>query len=422
MGFLRVSRMAALDGSGRSRGDPIVYSILSATPWRRSAPCAMAAVLLSACGGGGPPEFPPPDVSVATVVQRAITEWDDYTGRVEAVDSVEIRPRVAGYLAGVHFREGALVDTGDLLFTIDDREYVAAVAAARADLARGEARAAVARQELARAEQLIEARAVSQGELEARQAEQRQAEADVLAARARLTQAELDVSFTRIRAPVAGRAGEARVKPGNLLNPGETLLTTIVSVDPVYVSFEGDERAYLRYQRIAREGGRPSSRDARNPVLVGLASEQGYPHRGEMDFVDNALNPSTGTIRGRAVVPNPEGILTPGLFARVRLLGASRDNALLIHEQALLTDQDRRYVYVLGEGNVALRRDVVLGPQVEGLRVVEQGLAAGDRVIVNGVRRIFFPGQPVNPREVPMDQPDAAPAGQPGADQAESAG
>jgi multidrug efflux system membrane fusion protein len=381
-----------------------------------------ASVLLSACGGGSPPEFPPPDVSVAKVVQRPITEWDDYTGRIEAVESVEIRPRVTGYLAGVHYREGALVEKGELLFTIDDREYVAAVAAARADLARAEARAEVARQELARAEALIEARAVSRGEFEARQAEQRQAEADVLGARARLAQAELDVSFTRIRAPVAGRAGEARVNAGNLVNPGETLLTTLVSVDPVYVTFDGDERAYLRYQQIARDGGRPSSRDARNPVLVGLASEEGYPHRGEMDFVDNALNPATGTIRGRAVVPNPDGVLTPGLFARVRLLGASRPDALLIHEQALMTDQDRRYVYVLGEGNVALRRDVALGPQVEGLRVVEKGLAAGDQVIVNGVRKIFFPGQPVTPREVPMDQPDAPAAGTPGADQAGAAG
>jgi multidrug efflux system membrane fusion protein len=183
------------------------------------------------------------------------------------------------------------------------------------------------------------------------------------------------------------------------------------------VAFDGDERAYLRYQQMAREGGRPSSRDTRNPVLVGLSNEDGFPHRGEMDFVDNALNPATGTIRGRAVVPNPDGVLTPGLFARVRLLGASQTDALLIHEQALLTDQDRRYVYVLGEGNVAVRKDVVLGPQVEGLRVVSSGLAAGDKVIVNGVRKIFFPGQPVKPREVPMDRPDAPAAEAPAAQQ-----
>jgi multidrug efflux system membrane fusion protein len=180
--------------------------------------------------------------------------------------------------------------------------------------------------------------------------------------------------------------------------------------------FEGDERAYLRYQQLDRAGLRPSSRDNPNPVLVGLADEQGFPHRGEMDFVDNALDPDTGTIRGRAVVPNPDGILTPGLFVRVRLLGTSEKDALLIHEQAVLTDQDRRYVYVLGEGDVAVRKDVTLGARVEGLRIVTSGLAAEDRVIVNGVRKIFFPGQPVAPRDVPMDQPDApAPGAAPAA-------
>ena len=382
---------------------------------RRWVPYALlAAGPLAACGGGGPPEFPPPEVSVATVVERNVTTWDDYTGRIEAIDRVELRPRVAGYLAGVHFREGALVEQGALLFTIDDREFRAAAEAARADLGRAQARLALARQELDRARQLVEARAVSRGELEAREAEQSQAEADLLATRSRLARTELELGFTRVRAPIAGRTGEARVTTGNLVVPGETLLTTLVSVDPVHVVFDGDERAYLRYQRLAREGGRPSSRDAANPVLVGLSNEDGYPHRGEMDFVDNALNPATGTIRGRAVVPNPDGVLTPGLFARVRLLGGEPVEALLIHEQALLTDQDRRYVYVLGEGNVAIRREVSLGPQVEGLRVVAAGLGPGERVIVNGVRKIFFPGQPVAPREVPMDQPDApapAPAG-----------
>ena len=180
-------------------------------------------------------------------------------------------------------------------------------------------------------------------------------------------------------------------------------------MDPVYVTFTGDERAYLRYQELARTGNRQSSRDARNPVLVGLANEEGYPHKGEMDFVDNALDPATGTIRARAVLPNADGVFTPGLFARVRLLGGSRDNALLIHDQAVMTDQDRRFVYVIGEGNTAQRKDVRLGAHVEGLSVVESGLAPGDKVIVNGMRKIFFPGQPVNPRDVPMDQPDQPP-------------
>ena len=371
---------------------------------------AIAALSLAACGGSGEHQgFPPPGVSVARVVQHSITEWDDYSGHVEAIDSAEIRPRVTGHLNSLHYREGGLVEKGALLFTIDDREYAAAVDAARADLARAEARLTLAQQELTRAEALISARAVSQGELESRRGEFQQAEADKLSAQARLTQAELNLSFTRVRAPFAGRAGAAFVKPGNVVTQNESLLTTLVSVDPVYVTFTGDERAYLRYQDLARTGNRQSSRDAPNPVLVGLANEEGYPHKGEMDFVDNALDPATGTIRARAVLPNADGVFTPGLFARVRLLGGSRDNALLIHDQAVMTDQDRRFVYVIGEGNTAQRRDVRLGAHVEGLRVVESGLAAGDKVIVNGMRKIFFPGQPVNPRDVPMDQPDQPP-------------
>ncbi len=381
---------------------------------------AAAAFLASACGGGAQPQFPPPEVSVAAVVQKPITEWDDYSGHVEAIDAAEIRPRVAGHLRRVHYREGGLVEKGQLLFTIDDREYAAAADAARADAARAEARVALAKQELARAETLIASRAVSQGELDQRRMEARQADADLLAARARQARAELDLGFTRVTAPFAGRAGAALVKPGNVVAANETVLTTLVSVDPVYVTFTGDERAYLRYQELAREGNRESSRDVRNPVLVGLANEQGYPHRGEMDFVDNALNPATGTISARAVLPNPDGVFTPGLFARVRLLGGSQSDALLIHEQAVLTDQDRRYVYIVGQDSTAQRRDVTLGPHVESLRVVESGLAPGDKVIVNGMRKIFFPGQPVMPRDVPMDDPNrpapqapapAAPAG-----------
>ena len=376
---------------------------------RRTAVAASAALLLAACGGNGQQQFPPPDVSVAAVVQKSVTEWDDYSGHIEAIESAEIRPRVSGHLRRVHYREGGLVEKGQLLFTIDDREYAAAADAARADAARAAARIALAKQELARAEQLIVARAVSQGELDTRRMEAQQADADLLAANARLARAELDLGFTRVTAPFAGRAGVALVKPGNVVNANQTLLTTLVSVDPVYVTFTGDERAYLRYQELARNGTRGSSRDTRNPVLVGLANEDGFPHQGEMDFLDNALDPATGTIRARAVLPNPDGVFTPGLFARVRLLGASQDNALLIHEQAVLTDQDRRYVYVLGANNSAERRDVMLGPHVESLRVVQSGLKPGDKVIVNGMRKVFFPGQPVNPRDVPMDQPNLPP-------------
>jgi membrane fusion protein, multidrug efflux system len=370
----------------------------------------IAAALLAACGGGGQHQMPPPDVNVAEVVKKSVTEWDEYSGHVEAIDSAEIRPRVAGHLNRVHFQEGGMVEKGQLLFTIDSREYKAAADAAEAEATRAESRVALAQQELKRAEELIGERAISQGELDQRRTESQQAAADLLAARANYDRAKLDLGFTYITAPFRGRAGEALMKPGNLVVPNQTLLTTLVSVDPVYVTFTGDERAYLHYQALAREGNRESSRDARNPVLVGLSNEEGFPHKGEVDFVDNALDPATGTIRARAILPNPDGVFTPGLFARVRLLGESKKDALLINEQAVLTDQDRRYVYIVGEKNSAERRDVKLGPRVEGLLVVESGLKAGERVIINGMRKIFFPGQPVNPHDVPMDQPNLQPA------------
>lgn len=381
---------------------------------RRITMSAVFAVL-AACGGGGPQQPPPPDVNVAAVVKKSVTEWDEYSGHIEAIESAEIRPRVSGHLNRVNYQEGGLVEKGQLLFTIDNREYQAIADAARADASRAEARVALAKQDLSRAETLVTDRAVSQGEVDQRHMEAQQAEADLLAARANLARADLDLSFTRITSPITGRAGEALIKPGNLVAPNQSLLTTVVSVDPVYVSFTGDERAYLRYQELARAGTRESSRDVRNPVLIGLANEEGFPHQGEVDFVDNALNPATGTIRARAILPNPDGIFTPGLFARVRLLGASQTDALLINEQAVLTDQDRRYVYVVGKDNAAERRDVKIGPRVEGLVAVESGLKAGDKVIINGMRKIFFPGQPVNPRVVPMDQPDLPPPAAPAA-------
>jgi multidrug efflux system membrane fusion protein len=380
---------------------------------------ATLSLLLAACGGGMDMQMPPTEVSVAAVVSKSVMQWDEFTGRIEAVDSVELRPRVGGYLTGVHFEEGSVVAKGDLLFTIDDREHRAAVASARADVARADARRGLAATELKRSESLIAAKAVSAGELESRQNEAKQADADALAAKARLDSAELLLSFTRVTAPIAGRAGAARLRTGNLVAPGEPVLTTLVSMDPVYVSFEGDERAYLRYQDMARDGSRPSSRNAENPVRVALANETGFPHTGRMVFVDNAVNPATGTIFARAELPNPDGVFTPGLFARVQLLGSGQRDALLIHPQAVLTDQNIRYVYVaadvtpppeMGGGDAylgAVRKNVTLGPTIDGLVVVESGLDATDRVIVNGMRKIFFPGAPVAPTDVPMTDPNA---------------
>jgi multidrug efflux system membrane fusion protein len=378
---------------------------------------------LAACGGGegGPPggELPPAGVGVAEVVVKEIVEWDDFTGRIQAVNTVQVQPRITGYINEVHFAEGAIVDAGDLLFTIDDREYRAAVASRRADVVRAETRVELARQDSARSEKLAEARAVSVEELERSRGEVKQANADVRAAQAALDQAELNLEFTRITAPISGRVGEALIKPGNLVSPQGSILTTVVSIDPIHVVFEGDENIYLKYQAKAIAGERPSSRDVRNPVQVGLATGSDFPFHGEMDFVDNQIDPETGTIQGRALISNPDGFLIPGLFARVRLLGSGAHEAVLIHEAAVLTDQDRKYVYVVNGDNQAIRRDVTLGREAEGLRVVDEGLEPGERIVVNGVRKVFFSGAPLAPSAVDMYEPMADIQQQAGAETAE---
>ena len=378
---------------------------------------AFVALALVACGDATPPgdgaaaQGPPPSaVNVAPVLKRSVTDWDQFNGRIEAVHRVEIRPRVTGYLDRVHFEEGSVVAKDDVLFTIDAREYEAAVNLAQADLNSAKTRLALAQRELARSENLVAAQAISTEEYDQRRSETLQADAQIASAEAALRQAQLQLEFATIRAPIDGRIGEAFVRAGNLVSAGTTLLTTLVSIDPVYVVFEGDENIYLKYQAQARSGDRPSSREVRNPVRVGLVNEEGFPHEGRMDFVDNELNPRTGTIRGRAVLPNPDGVFTPGLFARVRLLGSGAHDALLISDLAVLTDQDRKYVYVLGPNNEALRRDVKLGRETDGLRVVLDGLQEDEQVVVNGVRKIFFPGAPLAPTVVTMDAPLGAEA------------
>jgi multidrug efflux system membrane fusion protein len=404
-------------------------------PLARLALASALALALAACSGGGEMQMPPTEVNVATVISKKVAQWDEFTGRIEAIESAEIRPRTSGTITGVHFEEGGVVKKGDLLFTIDDREYRAAAASARADVARSEARLGLASIELKRSEALAKENAVSEGELQARQNEAKQAEADHMAAQARLDQAELNLSFTRVTAPISGRAGVAMLRTGNLVSPGEPVLTTVVSLDPVYVSFQGDERAYLRYQSMDRAGTRPSSRNSANPVRVALADDVGFPHEGRMVFVDNAINPATGTIFARAELPNKDGVFTPGLFARVQLLGSGERDAILIHPQSILVDQDRRYVYVadmvtppaeMGGGPAylgAVRKDVVLGATVDGMVVVEKGLETSDKVVVNGMRKIFFPGAPIAPVHVPMDAPNtvAAPSAAPASDDSDEA-
>lgn len=359
--------------------------------------------------GATPQMPPPPQVSVAAVVQQDIALWDEFTGRVEAVDKVEIRPRVAGYLEKVNFEEGRDVKKGDVLFEIDAREYRAAHARAVAEVDRAHSRVALAQRQLERSRQLVASKLVARNDLDQREDDLAQAQADLKASQAATEQTKLNVDFTRVLAPIDGRVSRAMVTPGNLVNPGVSLLTTVVSVDPVYVTFEGDENTYLRYQGLDRQGERASSRIASNPVRMGLADEDGYPHEGVMNFVDNELDAGTGTIRARAVFANKNGQFTPGLFARIQLLGSGKHPALLINDRAVQNDQDRKFVYILGPENKALRRDVKLGRQVDGLRIVSDGLAANDRVIVNGVQKVFFPGMPVQPFEVPMDKPETAP-------------
>jgi RND family efflux transporter MFP subunit len=351
-------------------------------------------VITGACGGKTEPRVQAPSLPAVTVARplvKEIIDWDEYTGRLAAVDAVEVRARVSGYLRSVHFRDGALVEKGDLLFVIDPRPYRAALTRAVADANQAEAQLQLARDERIRAEKLFESRAVSEEELNARIQTERAALARYKAAQAAVQSAKLDLSFTRVRAPIAGRISRELVTEGNLISGGganSTLLTTIVSLDPIYVYFPADEHTYLRYARLDRRGERPSSRYAPHPVRLQLADEKGFPHEGRMDFVDNRIDDATGTIMGRAVIPNPDYLLVPGLFARVQLLGRGPYPALLIPDAAVGTDQAQKFVYTVGEDNNVMRKRIVLGEQRGDLRVVTQGLSADDRVIVKGLQRV----------------------------------
>jgi multidrug efflux system membrane fusion protein len=254
---------------------------------------------------------------------------------------------------------------------------------------------------------LIDAKVISREEFESRHAASAQSDASVRGAEAAVATARLNLQFTEVRAPISGRAGRALVTAGNLAQADATLLTTLVSLDPVYVDFESDEQTYLRYNELARKGERARSN---NPVRVGLANEDGYPHAGTVDFIDNQVNPATGTIRARAVLANPDRVFTPGLFARVQLEGSAEFKAVLIDDKAVLTDQDRKYVYVLGPNSTAARKDITLGATIDGLRVVTSGLAPTDKVVVDGVQKVFFPGMPVKATVVAMDKSTVAPA------------
>lgn len=365
----------------------------------------LAALLLltavSACASEAAPAPaapPPTPVGAAAVVLRDINPVNELSGRVEAIDAVGIRPRVGGYITAVHYKEGAEVAAGTVLFTIDPRPYHAALAKASAELTRAKARVDIARIDAGRVERLLASNAIAKAERDTVVSTAAQAEAEVAAAAAAVELARLDVEYTQVRAPFTGRTGQARVSRGDLVAAGSEPLTTIVSLDPVYVYFTGDEQTFLRLAGHA----------VGSPASVGLADEAGFPHEAKIDFIDNRLDAATGTIRVRAVLPNKDQRFTPGLYARVRLAEANAPvHAALIDDKAVLTDQDRKYVYVVGAGDTVERRDVKLGRVVDGLRVVTDGVKAGDRVIVSGIQKVF-PGAKV------AVLPPPAPAAKPG--------
>lgn len=340
---------------------------------------------------------PPAVVSVANVLFKPIQQWDEFNGRISAVDSVEIRPRVSGYVQRIVFNEGGKVRKGDLLFVIDPRPYRATLDSAVARLERAQASAVLAQKQAQRSNALLKANATSQEEAERTGAEYEQSLADVSAAEAAVAAARLDLQFSEVRAPVAGRVSRAMLTVGNLAVADQTVLTTVVSQDPVYVDFHPDEESYLRYLAQARQGTMDSF-----PVRVGLVNEQGFPHRGRLKFFDNRVDPATGTIHVRAILHSPNHQLTPGLYAHVQFAGIASSEAFLIDDKAVLTDQDRKYVYVLGAGDKAERREVKLGLINDGLRVVESGLTTKDYIIIDGLERVFYPGAPVKPTVVTM--------------------
>ncbi len=345
----------------------------------------------------------PPQVTVAQVISKPVTEFDEFTGRFEAIDRVEVRPRVSGYISSVNFTEGSEVKKGDVLFVIDPRPYAAELKHAQAQLAQARSQLALAKSEKARATNLLAQHAISQEEYDTRASGNEQAEANVELAQAALDTAELNMNWTRVTAPISGRISRANVTLGNLVSNGQTVLTTLVSLDPIYVRFDGDEQAYLRYQKMEKDRIAAGSKEQPNPVLVGLADEAGFPHTGVMVFLDNEVDPQTGTIRTRARLDNHDRAFTPGLFARVRLLGDRKYDALLINDSAVGTDQTVKYVLVVGADNKVEYRPVKLGPIIDGLRVVREGLKANDTIVVNGLQRVR-PGSQVNPQRVAMGE------------------
>ena len=372
------------------------------------------ATLVASCGEGqkqaGAP--PPPAVTVAQPIKRTITDFDEYVGRFTAINSVEVRARVSGYLDGVHFKDGQVVKQGDLLFTIDKRPFQNTLDQARANLVQAKSNQSFTESDFTRGQKLVSDKTITDQTFEQRTQAYRNAQAAVSNAEAAVRQAELDIEFTELRAPVNGRIGDRRVSPGNLVTGGTggntTMLATIVSTDPIYFEFTFDEASFLRYERLAKTGNDIASRGASVQVALKLIDENDFDHAGRMDFVDNAIDRSTGTIRGRAVFANSNDIFTPGMFARVRVPGSPLYEALLVPDAAIGTEQAKKFVLTVNADNTVAQKYVTLGQITsDNLRVIKDGIGPDDRLIVNGLLRAR-PGQKVTPQE--EGKPGAAPA------------
>jgi len=361
----------------------------------------LAACQPSAQGQAGHSPQPGPQVSVAKVISERVTEWDEFTGRLEAPQTVNLRPRVSGYINKVLFNEGAFVEAGDILFQIDPKPFETEVSRLKADLADAQSQAVLAKRELERGKHLHKQKAMSLEALDNRLARHQQTTAHVLSKKAALDQAQLDLSYTNVEAPISGRASRAAITKGNYVTAGQSQLTSLVSTDKVYAYFDADEQSFLKYNQLAREGLRPDSAKTKFPVLMGLANDKQFPHSGHIDFIDNQVDRQTGTIRIRGVFDNAKGLFTPGLFARVKLVGSASHDGILIDEKAIGTDLNHKFVLVLDKENNAQYRSVTLGKKLNGLRLITDGLTENDTIVVNGLQRIR-PGSPVSPEVVPM--------------------
>lgn len=367
---------------------------------------SLAALVLTACGNpeaASPAPAPAaPEVSVAEVVYERITEWDEFTGRLQAPQSVNLIPRVSGYIEQVHFDEGTLVRKGDLLVQIDPRPFATEVARLKAELQSAQSAAVQAENEYTRAQTLSSQRAISAELLDSRFARKQQTEATVASVKAALEGAELNLSYTRITAPISGRVSYAQVTAGNYVNAGQSQLTSLVSTDKMYAYFDVDEQSYLKYANLTDAGKRADTRDvSANPVYMALANDTEYQHVGQIDFVDNRIDPQTGTIRIRASFANQQNNLLPGLFARIKLVGSDSYDGVLIDEKAIGTDLNNKFVLLVNDNNQLEYRAVTLGEKVNGLRIVREGLAETDKIVVNGLQRVM-PNMQIEPKLVPM--------------------